>query len=207
MKRYLKKTPLLIRFNKKTLFISSEGDITLNYKYILGKIIIASDRSVTIRPSSYIEDAIVIAPYIRVCSGFTGAVQCFASDSILIEKDCRIKYPSALILNNTTDTIRHKIEIEEHCTIHSDIVSYGQNSKIIIRKDSDLTGRLYSPGQVELESQLTGSCFCGELYRKVDGMVYTNTIYNNEIRPDLMRPEWAGSLLFETQEMQIKCLN
>ncbi len=203
----LEKDSLINPFNKKTIFIRCDDDIIINYKYYQGKIIIDSKKSITVKSNSSLTDVILSAPYIEIKSGFKGAIQCIAKDSILIEDQTFIQYPSALIVTNISDTSFQKIEIEKNCDIHSDIVIYGRDSKIKINKDNTILGRIYTPGQAELESKVYGSCYCGELFRKVNGMVYTNTIFNNEIDPTRIPPEWAGIQIFNNPQMEIKCLN
>jgi hypothetical protein len=203
----IEKDSLINPFNKKTIFISCDDDIVINYKYLQGRIIIDSKKSITIRANSSLNDVILSAPYIEVESGYKGAIQCIAKDSILIEKNVHIKYPSALIVTNVSDTSFHKIVVEKDCDIHSDIISYCKDSKIEINEDNTIIGRIYTPGQVQLESSVFGSCYCGELFRKVNGMVYTNTIFNNEIDPTKIPTEWSGTQMFDNPQMMIKCLN
>src|SRR5690606_33532926 len=84
-------------FNKIYYHYESQP-IYLNATQLIGNIIIKSDSLLNIAKDCQLEHIICIANIIKIEARFQGNIQAFAQDSIVVEKDCRLTYPSSLVL-------------------------------------------------------------------------------------------------------------
>jgi hypothetical protein len=185
-------------FNNRTLIINAGTVKSLAGYSFSGNIIIWSTLPVTIDKSTKLEDVIVFAPQIRVKSGFKGAFQAFAVQSVKIDDNCDLCFPSQL------------------CVIHSEgkynpsdslIISLGQNSKlsgaaiikthgltsfIKIDKGASINGQIYCPGLIELSGEIIGSLFCKGFYLKTAKANYYNHLLNTSIDFNRLSKNFVG---------------
>ena len=69
---------------------------------ISGKYIIKSDRTIRITKSAKLEDVIIQSPRVIIESGFKGSIQIFATESVHLEKDVLLSYPSFIAVETNT---------------------------------------------------------------------------------------------------------
>jgi hypothetical protein len=131
-------------FQDPVLSIFAPGKTELSNMVIHGHIIIRSDSLIEIENSVSLENVILIAPCIKIGSGFTGTIQAIASDSMIVEENCRLKYPSALILlKGKEQSIQNEIRIMNNCTIEGAIFSLADTLDILKTKSRDRQSILY----------------------------------------------------------------
>jgi hypothetical protein len=166
-------------FLSQTIIIYIHQPITLS-GYIKGKVIVYSDSLVNISSTSYIDDAIIYAPTVKIEDGFIGNLQIFASKKIEIGKKVRLNYPSALLLFNDdsqNDTLA--IIIDKGSIIEGFIFNYSEFvSKIpmLIKLDSTtFTGILYNSGTTWLNnSRVYGSIISENIMARTESSTYIN---------------------------------
>lgn len=203
-------------FQNKTLIIYSPFSIELANQVIEGNIIIKSDNRITVKRSAIITNAILYAKGIVVQHNFEGTTQLFASDSIIIEDDCQLHYPSVLALLGKGNTeITRKIIINENVEIKGATFLYNENfdrkhqALVSIGKKSKITGQVYSSELLELKGEVYGGAFCKKLLLKTPSSVYENHLMDAVINRKELSEHFVGVPLTETIEQQriIKWLN
>jgi hypothetical protein len=210
----LKNDTLKRSFYKNTLLLSSSKWITLSNKVLRGNIRIVSSKGVTITKSVQTNDIIVYAPKIEIEKGFSGSVQLFATDTILINDGVRLLFPSFLAVPETQNT-RAFISIGKGCDILGDILLTTKdgikNSRLecLVSTGSVITGRVYCEGRLELRGEADGTVYTNGFILRTPGSIYENQLLDATINFDALPVFYSGSLINEGIERYkiVKWLN
>lgn len=191
-------------FTNKTLVLNTSPSTILNNKIIKGNIVIRSAANLQIDNSVSIEDVLIYAPSVVVSSNFEGSLQIIASDSIIIENDCILKFPSQLCLISEKESF---ISIDEDCEIAGAVVlyknsnNYKEHSKIIISEDATIYGQVYCNDMVQLEGKIYGILYCKNFILTTASSVYENHLLNAEIDFSKLNKNFVGiNLLNNTKK-------
>jgi hypothetical protein len=133
-----------------------------------GHIFIRSDTTITISSTARLQNILVLAPAIKVESGFHGSCQLFATDSILVEANCRLDYPSVLgVLNFGEKAIgQRKLSISSGSSVTGVIFTYEKAKNELmpvldLGKEVVLTGQVYAQGLFNYQD---GTVIHGSVY-------------------------------------------
>lgn len=196
-------------FTAGTKGYSSEQPVVLSDVKLQGNIIIRSAMSIRVERSAHLNDVILAAPVVELEDGVEGNFQVFASRSIICRKNCRLDYPSVLVLTPKTqlqdepfDRNRNKIIIEENSMIKG-VVAYtspnddkGYRPNIFIDPKATVAGELYCKGNLELRGTIYGTVYAKQLVVNEGGTVYLNHLYNAIIDVQKLPEQYVG-LVFE----------
>lgn len=179
---------LMQSFTKPTLIYEHQGVIQLQNVELIGNIVVISNKKIQVKSSAKLKDVILIAPEIEILKNVQGNFQAYAIKNILVEKYCKLEYPTALILYNEKKEKDHKIEIKSYAEIKGILVYEMEKSKdvfytpqIKLDEESSLSGELYCKGNVELLGNVKGTVYANNFIAKQFGSVYINYIYNGVI--------------------------
>lgn len=200
-------------FKGKTKGAYSKGTIILENREITGNIIIKSDTLIRIKRTALLKDLIMIAPIIEIEDGTTGNFQAIASKRITVGKECKLSYPSALVLfqdnkdnqNTRSDsTLENQIFIDSR-TIIKGSVCYFQTkeladfqTQIVLEKEVRIKGQVYCYGNLELKGMVSGSVYTKQFVANQAGSIFVNHIYNGMIENENI-PTIFGGILFENE--------
>lgn len=155
--------------------------------YAKGRIILYGDK-VHINSSSSISDIILIARYVTIESGFSGALQIMASDTVEIKEGVHLHYPSGVYIHGDRDKaflhIDSNSNLEGYAIIEGNVDGgNGFVADIHYRQEhgSQLSGLLYVDGIAHLEGIVTGAAYLKECYYLVGENMYSGLIYNAKI--------------------------
>ncbi|WP_417800658.1 hypothetical protein [Tenacibaculum sp.] len=188
-------------FKKETLVYNSNYPIHLKNISLTGNILIKSNSSITIHTSAILEDVILVAPKITVQNRVNGTFQAFAKDTINVQSNCTLHYPSALVVINEKkiDTNNNpEIIIEENCQIKGSILLYSTsktmnfNPQIHIKEKTTVTGDVYCNQNLELLGTVYGSVYTNHFLTKQFGSTYINHVYNVEINSTKLPNQFSG---------------
>lgn len=131
----------------------------------------------------HLEDTILIARSITVESGFVGTVQLMACDTVIIEPNVVLKYPSGIYMSK--DNPDRYVEIKEKSRISGYVVIEKSETKSQNRKPnlkmhvkSEIRGVVYVNGISQLQGTVTGNVFSDKCALFTNNGTYDNTIYN-----------------------------
>jgi len=189
-------------FHPTLTFSLTESNI-LPQDTIIGNIVIVGDSSITIRATTVLEDAIIIAPTIRIESGFKGKGQFFASDSLIIEKNTTLSYPSiaGLIGMDSIQSIS-KVSIGENSQVTGLVFLYkeklpDQLDVLELAKQVNIQGDVISYGLLKYTDLLhiSGSVYCYRFISQRPSSLYENylinlTIERKSLNPYFVRPHF-----------------
>lgn len=155
---------------------------TLENKIIKGNFIISSNDSIYIRKNNILEDVIIIAPKVAIEAGFEGTIQVFAKESITIEKEVTLNYPSVVALYNTKEDKKAFMVLEEEVKIAGLVMLFGNDlmhldkNTLEIKEKGKILGNIYCTGILTLKSDVYGSVYTSKLNHKTTSSSYSNTL-------------------------------
>jgi hypothetical protein len=206
----LDSTHLTNSFKNKTIVVDAENIRSLSYCIFKGNIVIWSTNKLTIDGTSKLEDVILIAPSILIKNGFSGTLQAFAVQSIIIEDNCDLGFPSQLCViqsegkYNPADSLIISIGKGSKLAGGAIIKNYGLTSFIKIDKGAIVSGQIYCPGTMELQGEVVGSLYCKTFYLGTPRARYYNHLLNTRIDYSSLSKHFVGiDLLKEISEKSI----
>lgn len=187
-----------VAFNQKTVYFRSLDAMILTKKYS-GNIVFHSYDSIYISSTSELNNCILIAPKVIFEEGFKGAVQVFATNKIILQKNVQLKYPSFLHLNENTNSIgdKNRIELQEEAQIIGGILmttqSFDQRNmmQLKVAEKSVVGGLVYCTGEAEIRGTIIGSIYTNRFYLDYGGSIYTNHLVNAFISSKKLPKEQA----------------
>lgn len=178
-------------FYSPPLYLYSRDELTINNVKVHGHILIFSESRIRLSANADVEDVVIVAPVIKIDSGFSGSVQCIASDSILCMKGSKLTYPSMIGCG-----LRKEKDIEGESMpviifeglLEGTIIceSYGTDTKkasLIIGKTGKVIGLVHNTGYTVLMGKIYGSCISRGFLYQDPVTLYENYLVNSEINP------------------------
>lgn len=181
---------------------------TVSDTTLLGNIILFSNQHLFISASAQLENILVFAPSITIESNFIGRSQFFAEDSIRVEKEVTLNYPSSLgIIKTNASEKRPAITIDENSIIQGFIFSTQLNydrskTQISINKNVKVLGQLYTDGYLDLKGSIVGNAYVYKFSLKTPASVYENHLLDAEINIEALPEYFIGTSLFETENQK-----
>ncbi len=159
---------------------------------LTGNLILHSDTTVVIAGSARLKNIIIFARAIIVEEGFRGSCQLIASDSLRVEKNCQLDYPSALgVMNfaaNSVSGAQQKLSIGQNTSVFGTIFTYEKSKSelrplIDLDKNVHLSGQLYSPGLLNFKDgvRVEGSVMAARFIYQTAYTRYENYLINIRI--------------------------
>lgn len=170
-------------FNGPTNYFNlteNRGEIVLR-----GNAVLFADE-LKISASSKINEVIIVARKVTIEEGFTGSMQIFCSDSVLIEENVKLQYPSGIYvgaeINYPYVSLSDNSEINGYVIILGKIrdeellfPSYRQSAKALLR------GLLYVDGTTNIQGELSGAVYLKDCFFTSGQDVYAGTLSNTRI--------------------------
>lgn len=194
-------------FNDSTSRYRLSSKAVLKELTLKGNIILFSDSAVTISASSYLDGIQIFAPYIKVEKGFRGNCQLFASDSISIDSNVHLKYPSvAGVIQTKTSGNFPKITLRKNVNFEGILFSHEEKKStfqtmISIDSGSVIKGELYSSGTIKFQKkvQVNGKISSNRLLMQTSSLLYENFLINVTLNRLARSPYYLSSPLFPSQ--------
>ncbi|MFA6924754.1 MAG: hypothetical protein WC223_10945 [Bacteroidales bacterium] len=200
------KLPDTIRnsFSERTLILYQKNKFSLQ-QYLIGNIIAISDNSIIVTRDCKANDIIICAPFVKIEKGFEGKLQVLASDSIVVEEECNLNYPSALLLvNEDIKDFNPFIRIMEKSKINGVVYQFKKNIQsnhnafVYISKDVKINGQVYSNGMIEQKGTIYGSVYCNKFILKTPSSYYENHLLDATIDISKLSKYYVGAIFFNT---------
>ncbi|MGZ4055070.1 MAG: hypothetical protein ACXVPU_06515 [Bacteroidia bacterium] len=200
-------------FQGRTIVYSSDVSIHVTNGVYKGNIVIISSKQIKISSEALLQDVIVAAPKIILEKGCKGNLQAFASDSIIVEKDVSLDYPSVLGIVKNKLTQTSIIILNENDSVSGNVFSVKKeddikNTGILIKKDAYIKGQVYTNGYADEQGTIAGSLTCRNTLLQTSASVYEDHLLNATIDESKLSAYFAGiSLVKEsTKKAVIKYL-
>ena len=171
--------------------------------------IVVSSTEIVVGGSSA-EYCIFIAPKITVRSGFVGNIQCFASESIHLQKDVELSYPSNVVLlssgKNDEIVLDEGSKIDGAVLIATVAPKTVQNwPKLKVHPTSEIWGSAVIEGKTELQGTIVGTIETKLFTLKTPSSSYENHLLDATI-DRLSLPKAHATTYFSNQEQATELL-
>jgi len=156
--------------------------------------IVLHGEEVIISSNAILSDIILIARKVTIETGFEGSLQVFATDTVIIEEDVHLKYPSGIHLNGNNKKTHLDIGRRSKIDGYAIVFGVGENISSFIpdinyhqQEESTLRGLLYVDGISNLKGNIYGAAYLVECYYLSGEIMYASTLFdvkisrNNEI--------------------------
>jgi hypothetical protein len=181
-----------------------------------GNIIVYADTLLTIDSTAKLNNILVFAKAILVKSGFRGSCQLFASDSISLEKNCRLNYPSCLgILRYKSPLVGFppQISIGQNASVNGTVFTYEKEASALpatinLAKGAKISGLLYAQHYIATKDSVTisGSVFTSRFMYQTEYTRYENYLINLKIDADSLSRYYLTSDLVPVASGEKKIL-
>lgn len=187
-------------FMDSTVVIRYHGNATISNHHFSGNIIIYADSLLTINGNSVLQHVILVARRIKINKGFRGNIQAFAADSIVVEENSKLEYPSVLgIFKLDYKTTQPYISIRKGSEVKGIVfTSIAENitdlkqTLIRIGKDALVQGQIYVEGYADIKGTVYGSVSCNKF---LFGTAYENYLMDAVIDCSRLSRHYVGSEL------------
>jgi hypothetical protein len=199
----LEPSRLVQSFSQPVLTIKETVPIFLSNKKIKGHILIQSDSAIEVSANNDLENVILAAPLIRFQEGFSGTVQAFATDSLVVSKNCRFSYPSSLVLiKSKSDKKQPLLQIGEGSAVTGLIFSICDNKDtyktfVDIKPNSRIRGVIYVNGYLSLQSDVEGTVSTDYFIYRSSSTIYENHLVDVEINRNRLPAYFGGTPFFD----------
>lgn len=197
-------------FHRRTLrykLMAGQGQISDS---LIGNIQLLSDTTISIPATAVLQDILVIAPCIRIEKGFKGAAQFFATDSLILEDNVSLQYPSTAAVIGAEDK-KISLRIGNNCSIAGTVLLYepkrsNMPSAASLAKDCTIQGDLIVYGLLDYSKglQVVGRTACYRFLYKSPSSMYENFLVNIKFDRSKLPPHFLSSyLLIPDQKKQV----
>lgn len=193
-------------FFEKTLLISSWDALTLEEVDMQGNILVHSDSSIFVSRNVLLEDVILLAPKIIIEDGVIGSFQAFASKTIEVGSNCKLNYPSSLVVIDSAKPDNKNIEsgqirINNNSQVKG-VIAYLTNrtesnnkAQIYIDENATVTGEVYAEMNLELKGTVFGMVITRGFVASHNGASYQNHVFNGQIIENKLPEQYCGLAL------------
>jgi hypothetical protein len=153
--------------------------------FLRGNVILFAEE-LKISVSSKINEVIIFARKVTIEEGFTGSMQIFCSDTVLINEHVTLQYPSGIFVDAEID--RPYVSLSDHSEINGYVIikgkirdeellfpAYRQSEKSLLR------GLLYVDGTTNIRGELSGAVYLKDCFFTSNQNVYAGALYNTRI--------------------------
>lgn len=192
-------------FSDSPLLLLHPDSLVIDAHVLKGHIILMAEGPVTIKPMAQLEDILLFAPSITVADGFTGRLQLFARDSIVVGTTCVFDYPSVLgLVNRPADTLFSEfqplIRIDSASTVNGVVFSHFQGNQQLLAnvrlgKETTVNGQVHADGLLELRGTVKGITSCRRFTLQTPSSLYENFVLNGVMDLTQLSPHYVGTPL------------
>lgn len=210
--RYVGYDSIYNSFLEPTLILYAPQNLSLSDICISGNVIICADNLVEIYPSARLEDLIIYCQKAGIAKNFSGTLQIFARDTILVGENVTMNFPSCLVVLSD-DLNSPYVYIGKGSTISGGVVLYNnernsRKAELYIEKGAVVNGQVYCDGDIEHKGQINGTLYCNGFTLKTPGAYYENHILDAGISFLDLSNYFVGFAIQENRNSEvIKWLN
>lgn len=172
-------------FNESTIhlrFPQSTNEIRCR-----GNVVLHGD-DVTLSSQTIVSDVILLARKVTVQSGFKGSLQILATDTVIIEDNACLEYPSGICLKGDSTKTFLSLGASSYIKGYAVVFGYAdRNFSLTVKKNysqapsARFYGLLYVDGITELNGKVSGAVYIKRCYYLPHDGLYSNTLFNTTI--------------------------
>lgn len=166
----------------------SQSDLRLRNCELKGKCIIISSGTMEVDASNVLEHPLLFARHIRIKRGFEGSIQAFALESLEVESEVVLPYPSLLVLARR-DSIPAHMYIQKNVQLEGSVIfdlgmggaEPSRQDYVRIMENGQIWGSVYVQHNLDLRAKVYGHVSTDNFLLKSPGSTYRNHLMDTEI--------------------------
>ena len=169
-------------FLTPTAFINLNSGGYMSRVKIHGNVFLYASSPVVIASSCDLQDVIVVAPSVKIEKGFKGNLQIIAWDSVIVERNCELTYPSAVVLlkKKYADN-KPTIRIEAGALFEGLLISWQdqedqKRTLVLVEKDATVKGQVLTNGMASIKGTVIGNVSAYSFYYETKTTQYDNLL-------------------------------
>jgi hypothetical protein len=180
-------------YNNRIKYLSAGNNGTAFYS-LSGKIILTGDE-ITVSSDSKLNDIIIVANKININKNFEGSLQIFSRDTVIIEENVKMNYPSG-IFSGKYVKINDNAQINGYVIIENTDKIDARKANYIQSRLAKVRGLLYIRGTAQIQGIVSGNAYVlHAVFYSPQGyyndMIYDATILENR---ETAYPLWFDGL-------------
>jgi hypothetical protein len=160
---------------------------------------VVSKKGISVERTARLNDVLLFSQKIEIEANLQGNFQLFATDTIRIQDGVSMLFPSTIALIGG-QCEKPLIQIGKNCTLLGDIVLQATSSTpkavCIIGVQTNIHGKVYCAGKVELRGKVNGSVYCDGFTLSTPTSLYENHLLNATIDHSSLSAYYSGSVFF-----------
>ncbi|WP_345954244.1 hypothetical protein [Mucilaginibacter sp. PAMB04168] len=202
-------------FLQPTLTLNLGKQVYTLHQRLSGNVILHSDTTLIIDSTARLENVLVFAKAIVVRSGFRGACQLFATDSLRIEQHCQFNYPSTIGVMNFDLEARgqRKLSLGQHSTVGGILLTYERAKNELLPvldlgKGTTITGQVYAQGLLNYQdgTAIQGSVHASRFLYQTAHTRYENYLINIRLDAQALSRNYLTSELLPVSKPNRKLM-
>ncbi|MGJ1447713.1 hypothetical protein ACR79S_21180 [Sphingobacterium spiritivorum] len=185
--------------------------LSLTADSISGHVILVVDSTLHISANSTIHDAIIVARSISIEKGFKGSAQFFALDSIIVEDEVNLQFPTVLgIVKSPKEDLQPLIRIGKKCHIEGTVFYYEDKRSpvpavVSVGKESIISGDMLVYGMLQYEKpvQFIGTTYCYRFLVRTPASIYENFLIDLTLDRKKLSPYHLRSFLWDPSQKTV----
>jgi hypothetical protein len=192
---------LIHSFAEPILYLNYNDPRLKEVTYLEGNIILYSSQPIHLSHTLKIKDALLVAPSLRFPENYQGSLQVVCSDSIVVESNVKLEYPSALLLiKKNIANANPMIQVKKGARINGVIFAYSNalnDDKVYVQLQSGsyTMGQVYSTGSIDCQGTVHGGLMCKTILLKTNTSINENYLLNTTIDVTKRSVYYTGSNL------------
>ena len=183
--------------------------ITLQSSKFEGKCQLISAGELSITADNQLMHTLIFARHIHIQAGFKGSIQAFATESITVDEEVELMYPSVLFVAKQEKP--GNISIAKGSSLEGavifDLGLFGakkdRNDYVSIEPGAVIYGQLYAQHNLDLKGTVYGSVYTDNFLLKTPAAMYRNHLLDATIRFAGLDPGFSGPLLYQEATYQL----
>lgn len=183
----------------------SPGVVLLGEGAYKGNIRITSSKEIRVLKSASLDQVLLIAPRIVIEDGFSGTIQAYATDTLIVGKEVSLEFPSVLgILRSKTSPDVICLEIGRDSKVQGMILGWEQKYdprklvRISIEPKACISGYVYCSGTVDHKGVIYGKLIAKRFLLKTPSGIYENHLLDAEINRGRLSSAYGGPDIFKS---------
>ena len=194
-----KDTVVANSFENETYLVDYTQALSQGLTAVKGNVILYSTKAIILSTNIALNDVMVIAPSVIVPKNYTASLQIICTDSIVVQENATLNYPSALVLikNKSTAPLSY-ITIQKGADVRGVICAYSkfvneENVIVTIQKGAIVQGQVFSNASVNCQGTVKGGIISNKLLLKTAVSINENSLLDAVIDVSKRSPNFIGS--------------
>ena len=201
-------------FENATIVVNLGRRSRLPYKVVKGNVLIVCDSVLQLSQDLQLEDAICVARGLTFEEGFKGIGQFFAFDSIIVNSQTKLMYPSVLgLIKKDFRYQKPFIKVAGGAHVKGMVFSLHEaqdlaGTLIQYQKNSFLEGVTYAEGYTEVNGKIYGSVLTYKFVLNTNSSIYENYLMNATIDQNKRSEQYLSGMFWlqKSSKRIAKCL-